>query len=98
MIIKRNTIDFDYYRRYGFDNALFNRMLEKIMWCKHLLYIGVKPSLNGWHVTMLCDTDCDICRLVFDDPVRYAKDLMRPEYSRNVLFTRKEVKRWLVKR
>ena len=81
-----NTIDLDYNeeRRVG-------EILDKIVECSDLysLRTEISSSTNGVHLILYCCRDCDLCRLVFDDPVRYAKDLQRPVYSRNVLFESK---------
>lgn len=79
--MKLNTIDID---NTSTKNLL--RVLAKIKRCKFLDSVSVEPSLNGFHVTLWCLKDCDLCRFVFDDQFRYMWDFERPEFSRNVLF------------
>jgi len=79
--LKLNTIDID-------DTSKKNllRVLKKIRRCPFLDSISVEPSLNGWHITLWCKRECEVCRLVFDDQTRFMWDLERPRFSRNVLF------------
>jgi hypothetical protein len=77
-----NTIDID-------DTDLDNlrRIRLKIMhFCSDVDAMGFEPSLNGWHVTLWCRKECEVCRLVFDDQNRYFWDLERKPHTRNVLF------------
>ena len=48
------------------------------------------PGGNGFHVEVKCSREgCDLCRLVFDSPIRFERDLDRPPRSRDVLWDRK---------
>jgi len=82
-----NSIDVDlnWFNRELFDPK---RVVKKIRTCPHLtaLWFKYSQSLNGYHIELYCEKECDKCRLVFDHQRRYFKDLMRPEFSRNVLF------------
>ena len=66
-------------------------ILNKLQNCPFCVNFKVKvsPSLNGYHVTMYCRKQCDLCRFVFDDPVRFARDCEREIETRNVLWDRK---------
>jgi len=87
-----NTIDLDKpYPRWktGFPKPLLNKIIYKISKCKYLKEIQVRDSRNkGYHIILYCKRDCDLCRLVFDDQDRYARDLFRKPITRNVLFTK----------
>lgn len=79
--LKLNTIDID-------NTELWNleRILHKVKKCDFLDCLSLEPSLNGWHVTLHCDRECDLCRFVFDDQLRYKWDLERNVASRDVFF------------
>ena len=51
----------------------------------------VSASGNGYHVSVSCEGDgsCYVCRMVFDDPYRLELDLLRPVWTREVLWSRK---------
>jgi len=59
--------------------------------CRYLKKVQTKisPSKKGVHITLWCNKNCEFCRLIYDDLKRYAKDKNRPEYGKNVLFTKK---------
>jgi wyosine [tRNA(Phe)-imidazoG37] synthetase (radical SAM superfamily) len=59
--------------------------------CRYLKKIQTKlsSSKKGVHITLWCSRNCEFCRLIYDDLNRYAKDKNRPEYGKNVLFTKK---------
>jgi len=81
------TLDLDFN-----DKETVNRILKKIslMPCCKELWIRYSASMNGYHVLIRCSKpDCDLCRLVFDSPIRYGADLKRPLHRRNVLWDRK---------
>lgn len=81
-----NTIDLDTNNK-----QIVMKVFLKIVCCPYLFNIEQKSSLQkGWHFKLKCLINCDICRLVFDDPIRYAYDQFRKPYSRNVLFQEKE--------
>lgn len=84
--LKLNTLDID-----SGDIDNITMIICKILECKtrDKSFVAVKHTLKGYHVIFYCTTNCDMCRLVFDDQTRYSRDLERPEYSRNVLFTEK---------
>lgn len=87
------TIDFDFNPQHGRDKETLERMLSKIQNMPCCFGISYKDSnFKGIHVTIGCkSTDCDMCRLVFDDTVRFEKDSHRPKYAQNVLFGAKSI-------
>jgi hypothetical protein len=81
-----NTLDLD-----NIDKETLSLTIQKILknkCCKSLEYKD--SSTKGYHIKMICDKKCDLCRFVFDDIRRYAIDLQREEKFRNVLFNEKE--------
>jgi len=83
---KLNTIDLDDGNERLREVSAF---AEK---CPDLIFTSAQPSPGGrgWHFTLWCSKECEKCRELFDDRVRYSKDKMRPSYTRNILFTKKE--------
>lgn len=81
-----NTIDIDT------NNKEFITTLKlKIYRCSNLEELVVRDSSQkGVHFILHCKKNCDLCRLVFDDAIRYAYDQFRESFSRNVLFSEKE--------
>lgn len=82
-----NTLDIDHYHP-AYNNI--NHILQKIKrldCCVALMY-RLSSSLNGYHIKIYCKHfNCDKCRLVFDDQIRFTADLTNREwYERNVLF------------
>lgn len=82
----RTTLDID-----NSDKHFVNMIMIKIvLHCDCLIDLDVKPSSSkGYHIILLCNKKCDLCRFVFDDCRRFAYDLNRPDYARNILFTEK---------
>ena len=81
-----NTIDVDTN-----DKETIDRILYKINKCIHLKFLSYKPSLQkGFHFKMFCDIKCEICRICYDDDIRFSYDNFRPAYSQNVMFDTKE--------
>lgn len=73
------------------DKQQLNQIIEKIKTNDCLLDIKVKDSSSkGYHILMICNKKCDICRFVFDDAKRYEIDLGREERFKNVIFDNKE--------
>lgn len=62
-----------------------------ILWCKYSRRFRVSrsPSGTGWHVRIYCIKRCEMCRKLFDDPIRYKADKKRPIYGRNILHREK---------
>lgn len=86
-IISRNTLDID-----NNDKDFISKILTKIIQCEHLIDIKFKlSSCKGYHLILFCGENCDKCRLVFDDARRFAYDLKRQKYARNVLFDTWEI-------
>jgi len=86
-----NTLDIDkdptFPARPSADREFVDYITKRIKRCKNLLRIEVKPSLRkGYHVTLYCKVQCDLCRLVFDDFERYRRDINRKYIHQNVLF------------
>lgn len=49
--------------------------------------VACSDTGKGYHLKLYCtDVQCDLCRLVFDDPVRFSADQLRPRHCRDVLF------------
>lgn len=84
--IKRNTIDIDT------SNKEFIEMVtRKIAQCSCLKNMCIKYSNSkGFHITIHCLINCDVCRLVFDDFRRFGFDSNRKECFKNILFDKKE--------
>lgn len=81
-----NTLDIDT------DNKEFlEHVTLKVSQCKNIQKMNVELSeTKGFHIRLWCNMDCDLCRFVFDDVIRYAYDQFREPFSRNVLFNKKE--------
>jgi len=87
--VRRNTLDLDFV-----DKETFVRIYAKILDYPNRIYgLRRRDTWKGIHLEFFCENNCDLCRLVFDDPVRYARDLRRPVFSRDVLFDCKELVR-----
>ena len=89
-----NTIDYDFNPKHFRDKDSFNRMIAKIWSRKCCAEIRWKDSFSkGIHMMLLdcIDQKCDMCRIVFDDTERYRRDVNRPKYAQNVLFTAKHI-------
>jgi hypothetical protein len=83
--MKLNTIDWD------FDSATII-VLRKILKCKYLFELTLQRSSNkNFHFILLCNKNCEKCRKLYDDLVRYEKDKNRPDYAENVLFEKKRL-------
>lgn len=83
--MKRNTLDLD---RISLEDMYYT--IEKIMRCKDLrLLETINDTHKGYHLTLWCKENCDLCRFVFDDPERFSRDLKREVHTRDVLFNEK---------
>lgn len=98
--MKRNTIDIDPVRLpNGYIVPVteegLRRITYKIRMCPGLIYLQnrTSPSDNGIHLQFWCLWDCDRCRLVYDSPWRFKKDLDRPPHSRDVVWSEKVYKK-----
>lgn len=87
------TVDYDYDPKHFRDKTSFEHVLAKIRAMPCCEGITVKDSnTKGKHIIIECSIiNCDICRMVYDDPVRYSKDVNRPTYAQNVLFDKKDI-------
>lgn len=86
-----NTLDLDFKTKE--ELAL---IISKISKCNHFIkFKEISDSYKGFHLAFICSSECDLCRLVFDDQLRYYYDLFRPVYSRNVLFDTKHLYRYV---
>jgi len=85
-MFKLNTIDLD-------NHETKELILAFIKECPHLISVDVtrSPGGRGWHFTLWCSRSCELCRELYDDPIRYAKDRIRPSYTRNILFSQKYI-------
>ena len=81
MFYKYNTIDID-----NGDYENFERIYNKVQACKHHGAVMFKDTKKGFHILLKCDIDCELCRMVFDDPYRYERDFKRKDSRKNVLF------------
>lgn len=89
---RRNTLDLDPVRLpNGFIRAADPGLMDKIKRCPFLVRARVRESASGsgYHIELWCNWDCDLCRLVYDSPRRFGKDLGRPVWSRDVLWQNK---------
>lgn len=81
-----NTIDIDTN-----DKETVKKILNKIIDCYWLGNLLFDFSLQkGVHIKLFCKRECELCRLAFDDNMRYSFDNDRVVESRNVLFDTKE--------
>lgn len=82
----RNTLDLDRITK-----DQLQHILSKICRCPSLAYYILADSwAKGYHVTLWCLKDCDLCRFHYDDQRRYYADLTNREpHERNILWTRK---------
>lgn len=93
MFKKLQTIDYDFDAKHQRDKISLEHVIAKIKAMPCCEGITQKPSdSKGVHLILECTkVSCDMCRLLYDDPVRYAKDLKRPTYAANVLFQKKHI-------
>lgn len=81
-----NTIDIDTN-----DKETIKRVLNKIVDCPYLGDLIFNFSLQkGIHLKLFCKKRCEMCRIVFDDIIRFMFDEDREEWSKNVMFDKKE--------
>lgn len=81
-----NTIDIDTNDK----ETVFN-IFRRILRCKKIILFRVKLSLQkGVHIKMFCRGNCELCRVCFDDAVRFTYDQFRSMESQNVMFDEKE--------
>jgi hypothetical protein len=83
------TIDIDHKI---LENFPIEHITTRILKCKHIqqMEIRTSPSLNGYHIRIICNLDCEACRLAFDDDYRFTADYTnRKKHQKNVLFTQK---------
>ena len=94
MYAKRNTLDIDFNPKHNKDKHYLQHIIDKISLMKCYKGMVVFPSFSkGYHITLFCKKECDLCRFVYDDPERYRKDLRRNTYENNVLWSEKYVHR-----
>jgi hypothetical protein len=81
-----NTIDLD-----SGDKHNLIHIIGKVATMPCLDGLTVKDSARkGFHIKMWCNKPgCDLCRLAYDDPVRFSFDQYRPAESQNVLWSEK---------
>lgn len=87
------TIDLDMDSKKQVDIHVIARIIEKICMNPCLKDIIITESNSkGFHAELICTKEnCELCRMVYDDQIRFAKDSMRPKYAQNVLFTKKGI-------
>jgi hypothetical protein len=71
-------------------NEKINNIFLKIKRCPNLLGI-IKEDSNkkGYHLRFYCKVECDKCRLVFDDYIRFDADSKRKKEFTNIIFDTK---------
>lgn len=80
-----NTIDLDTTDK-EYVLRIRNKILNKGLKDDCLYDFQITPSeRKGYHIQLWCRKKCDLCRLVFDDDIRYFYDQYREEESKNVL-------------
>lgn len=85
--MKLNTIDFDFN-----DKKLISKVLGKIWNCDNLFSCKCEMSQHkGCTITLNCRIDCDLCRFVFDDEIRYNIDSQRLKRHQNIVWDKKEI-------
>ena len=81
-----NTLDID-----SNDKEYVFNIFKRILRCPYIIDFRVKCSLQkGVHIKIFCNKKCELCRIVFDDKIRFAYDQFRETESQNVLFDEKE--------
>ncbi len=81
-----NTIDLD-----NISKEMFERIIKKIEKKSCCLELKWKFSdSKGYHIYIICDKICDLCRFVFDDERRYNIDIKKDIRFQNLLFSEKE--------
>ena len=91
MKLFRSTLDLDFNEK-----SRIEHIEEKIKRCKDLVALRkeLSPSRNGWHFILWCKKECNLCRISYDDPVRYQRDLtLRERHGGNFLASRKIVRK-----
>jgi DNA-binding Lrp family transcriptional regulator len=68
-----------------------DNIIAKIQKCPNLAGL-VKEDSNkkGYHLRFYCKKECDLCRLVFDDYIRYDADRTRKKEFTNIMFDSKK--------
>jgi hypothetical protein len=81
-----NTIDLD-----KVDKQQLADIVSKITAKPCCLSLQYKDSSSkGYHISIVCSKQCDVCRMVFDDQKRFEMDSNRDIKFQNTLFTEKE--------
>ena len=86
--MQRITLDIDNKKPKPYYNTI-EQILLKIAKCKNLTSMTCheSPSTNGYHITIWCNKKCPVCRMSYDDQVRYMNDTnLREEHQQNILF------------
>jgi hypothetical protein len=90
-----NTLDIDWDNipdiNLSCSKEKIKRIICKIARCPNLLEL-VKENSNkkGYHLRFYCKIECDKCRLVFDDYIRYDADRTRKKPFTNIIFDTKK--------
>ena len=91
-----NTYDIDWVRLVsGYlipSTKTIEDVLRHVMQCPFIQDLKYRDSAsgNGYHVKVKCSREgCDLCRLVFDSPIRFDMDLTRDASTRDVLWDEK---------
>jgi len=91
----RTVLDIDFTSKYSKlppkNEDFIERIIDKVSKCPFFVNCKINlSSFKGFHITLFCSVNCDICRMCYDDDKHFAYDLNRPEYARNILFDKKE--------
>jgi hypothetical protein len=89
-----NTLDIDFDEipdiNLSCSKKKIDKIFLKILKCPDCCGI-IKEYSNkkGYHLRFYCRKECDICRLVFDDYIRFNADLTRNHVFTNIIFDTK---------
>jgi hypothetical protein len=66
-------------------------IVKKIRRCPNLMGIRIEDSnKKGYHLRFYCKVECDKCRMVFDDDIRFNADNGRKKEFTNIIFDTKK--------
>lgn len=90
-----NTLDIDYEilseTSQSCSNDKINNILLRIKKCPNLIAIQKEDSnKKGYHLRFYCKINCIICRMVFDDDIRFNADTTRRKEFTNIIFDTKK--------
>ena len=87
MSFVNNTIDMD-----SNDKYLVAKIYHKISQCPNCFSLRVEMTQHkGVMFILQCRNDCDLCRFVFDDEIRYGIDILRVKRQQNLVWREKQI-------